>query len=105
MPMPRDWARRHLDEVAAAGPDYLALVRLISIDAIFAADDDLILAVDGDRQGRAPADLLFARRLPDRLARELVEGKDEGAVRALVVLEDDDLVLVKQRRAGGAVED
>src|SRR5206468_644571 len=90
-------------QVAAATPDHVATVRVVGVDAVLAADDDLLLVADADRHRRAPADLFLARRLPQLRARPFVEGDDERAGAAAVVLVDDHLILVQERRAGHAV--
>src|SRR5262249_37879998 len=75
--------------------------RIVSVYVILAADDHLVPISGADRNGRAPADVLFARSLPKKLAGAPVQ---RGNKRPLaLVLVDDHAVLIKQRRAGAAV--
>ena len=86
-----------LEVVSAAAPQLLPGIRVVRVDRALAADDELVVVADPDRHGRPPADALAAGGPPDLLAGRGVVGGDEAV--APLILIDDELVAVEQRRA------
>src|SRR5262245_14571383 len=101
--MPHRGCGSDFNQIAVATPELAAGLRIISIDAPLARDDDLVAFTGAYGDGRTPSHLLLASFPPQRLSGTFIKGRHERKRGTPLILIDDDSILIQEWRASGSV--